>query len=372
MKVAIVHDWFNSPGGAEKVVRELINCYPDADIFCLFDFFPEAKRKKFLNGKPTKTTFLQHIPFAKKYYRFLFPLFPFAVERINLTGYDIIISSSYCVAKGIKKNKNQLHICYCHSPVRYAWDLKEEYLEAVEGPLRRKLFSFFLDRLKKWDKATVDRVDYFIANSQNVQSRIKQNYNRDSVVIYPPVEIDKFTIQENKSDYYFTASRLVSYKKKELILEAFSMFPHLHFQVAGEGPNRNKLSKLAPSNVEILGYIDKDLLIEKIRNAKAFVAAANEDFGITIVEAQACGTPVIVPYLGGYKETVLETTGLFYKEQTVEDIVNAINTFENQHKKYNSTDFSNNVSRFNQYRFRDELTAFVNGKYHDFKNGKRN
>ena len=371
MRIALVHDWFNEAGGAEKVLKEILYCFPDAEVFCLFDFFDDAKRNKYLAGKTTKRSFIQHIPFAKKYYRFMFPLFPLAIEQLDLSPYDLIISSSYCVAKGIKKQKWQVHVCYCHSPVRYAWDLRDDYLEAVRYSFNRKVFSFFLTRLRKWDKATTNRVDYFIANSENVSKRIQSNYDRTSVVIYPPVEVGTFTIQEKKSDYYFTASRLVSYKKKELLLKAFGLLPHLHFQVAGDGPTRKKLEKIAPPNVEMLGYIDKNTLIEKIKSAKAFVAAANEDFGITIVEAQACGTPVIVPYLGGYKETVLPTTGLFFKEQTVEDIVNAITQFEQEKKYYRPIDFIDNVSRFNQARFHHELIQYVSRKYSDYKDAQK-
>ena len=371
MKIALVHDWFNEAGGAEKVVREILKCYPEADIYCLFDFFDDKKRGKYLNGKITTSSYIQHLPFTKKLYRFFFPLFPNAIEKLDLSKYDLIISSSYCVAKGIKKHPNQLHICYCHSPVRYAWDLKEDYLKAVRFPINRIVFSMFLNRLRKWDKEVSNRVDYFIANSQNVRDRIKHNYNSESVVIYPPVEIEKFSIQEDKSNYYFTVARLVNYKRIDLIIKAFKQLPHLQLQIAGYGPNMKRLLKLAPANVNLLGYIESSVLVNKIKSAKAFVAAANEDFGITIVEAQACGTPVIVPFLGGYKETVLDTTGMFYKEQSVESIVKAINEFEKQNKKYKSTDFINNVTKFNQQRFHEEIIKFVNEKYLNFINGKK-
>jgi len=366
MKIAIVHDWFNEVGGSEKVVKEIIHCFPNADVYCLFDFFDAEKRKNFLAEKKTKTSFIQNIPFAKRFYRFLFPLFPSAIERLNLSAYDLIISSSNCVAKGIKKNEKQLHICYCHSPVRYAWDLKEEYLQTVKNPINRSIFSYFLNRLKKWDKKASNRVDFFIANSSNVKNRIKQNYGRESVVIYPPVDIEKFSINSDKSNYYFTVSRLVAYKKVELLIKAFEHFPQLKLQIAGDGPNKKKLIQMAPPNVEILGYVDRNALVQKMKSAKAFIAAANEDFGITVVEAQACGTPVIALNLGGYKETVLETTGLFFEDQSVDSLVNAIAAFENKNKKYEANDFINNVKPFNINRFQKELLAFVNEKYSNF------
>ncbi|MCW3083017.1 MAG: putative alpha-glycosyltransferase [Bacteroidetes bacterium] len=363
MRIALVHDWFNEVGGAEKVVKEILYCYPDADVYCLFDFFDDTKRQRFLSGKSTTKSFIQKIPFAKKFYRFLFPLFPGAIEKLDLSDYDLIISSSYCVAKGIKKHPGQLHICYCHSPVRYAWDLKDDYLKETKDPLSRSIFSFFLNRLKNWDRSVNDRVDFFIANSHNVSNRIKQNYNRESTVIYPPVDVEQFSIQQQKQEYYFTVSRLVAYKKMELLVKAFAQFPDLKLMIAGDGPNRKKLKKMAPPNVQILGYLELNELREKIRSAKAFVAAANEDFGITIVEAQACGTPVIVPYLGGYKETVLSTTGLFFEEQSVVSIVKAISTFEKQNMKYETADFLKNVQPFNVNRFHTELRAFINQKY---------
>lgn len=363
MKVAVVHDWFNEIGGAEKVLREILHCYPDADVYCLFDFFDDDQRKRYLHGKSTRHSYIQRIPFAKKLYRFFFPLFPDAIESLDLSGYDLILSSSYCVAKGIKKRPDQLHICYCHSPVRYAWDLKREYLKAVKEPVSRSIFSYFLNRLKRWDRSVNERVDHFIANSHNVSGRIRQNYHRASTVIYPPVDVQQFRIREQKQDYYLSVSRLVSYKKTELLVKAFAQFPQLQLLIAGDGPNRKRLQRIATPNVQILGYLPSDELREKIRSAKAFVAAANEDFGITIVEAQACGTPVIVPYLGGYRETVLETTGLFFEYQSVPAIVKAITTFEMQERKFNPADFAANVQPFNVQRFRDEYTNFVNSSY---------
>ena len=224
MKVAFIHDWFNDVGGAEKVAREILLCYPEADVFSIIDFYDDAKRKKYLMDKKATTSFIQKIPFSKKYYRFLFPLFPKAVEGFDLSGYDLIISSSSSVAKGIRKNKNQLHICYCHSPVRYAWDLKSDYLEVVTNPVTRLVFNFFLQRLKAWDLKSNEGVDYFVANSNYVKARINVNYKREARVIYPPVDVKSFTLTQQKQDYYFTVSRLVSYKKTENIQSCLCFF----------------------------------------------------------------------------------------------------------------------------------------------------
>lgn len=362
MKVAFIHDWFNDVGGAEKVAREILVCYPEADVFSIIDFYDEAKRKKYLLGKKATTSFIQRIPFSKKYYRFLFPLFPGAVEGFNLSEYNLIISSSSSVAKGIRKNPNQLHICYCHSPVRYAWDLRADYLKVITNPFTREVFDFFLQRLKEWDLKSNARVDYFVANSNYVKARIHTNYEREAQVIYPPVDINSFTLTQQKQDYYFTVSRLVSYKKTENIVRAFAKFPHLKLQVAGKGPNMNRLKKMSPPNVSILGYLPSEELREKIKYAKAFIANANEDFGITVVEAQSCATPIIVPYLGGYKETVNEKTGLFFKSQDQKEIENAIELFEANTQSFKQQDFLANVQRFDKSRFHQEFKRFVETK----------
>ncbi len=368
MKIALVHDWFNDIGGAEKVVREILLCYPDADVFSLIDYYDDSKRNKYLLGKKSKTSFIQAIPFSKKLYRFFFPLFPGAIEKLDLSKYDLIISSSSSVAKGIQKTSSQLHICYCHSPVRYAWDLRQEYLNVIKNPVSRSLFNYFLNRLQRWDLKANERVDYFIANSQNVKNRIWNNYHRESVVIYPPVDTGAFKVNLLKENYYFTVSRLVAYKKTEQIIQAFSKFPHLKLLVAGDGPNKRKLQKMATGNVEILGYIPTEVLKEKIKYAKAFIANANEDFGITVVEAQSCGTPIIVPYMGGYRETVNERVGQFFEKQTVEDIEKAIAIFETNHKKYKEEDFIKNVQPFDKSRFQEEFKSFVEKTSGDFFN----
>ena len=366
MKIAVVHDWFNDIGGAEKVVREILVCYPDADVFSLIDFYDEHKREKYLLGKRAKTSFIQCIPFSKKFYRFLFPLFPRAIESLDLSKYDLIISSSSSVAKGIQKTETQLHICYCHSPVRYAWDLRQDYLSVMKNPVSKTIFNYFLNRLQKWDLKSNSRVDFFVANSMNVKNRIEKYYTREATVIYPPVDVSSFEITTKKENYYFTVSRLVAYKKTEQIVKAFSKFPHIKLIVAGDGPNRKKMNKIASPNVQILGYIPTDDLRKKIKNAKAFIANANEDFGITVVEAQSCGTPIIVPYMGGYKETVNECVGQFFEKQTVKDIEKAIELFETQKKVYHEADFIKNTTRFDKSRFRNEFTSFVDRTYKAF------
>lgn len=366
MKVALIHDWFNEIGGAEKVVHDILICYPNADVFCVMDFYKDETRKKYLHNKKTTSTFIQKIPFSKKFYRFLFPLFPRAIESLDLSGYDVLISSSSSVAKGIKKHTHQLHICYCHSPMRYAWDLKKEYLRVALNPLTRLLLNYFLTRLKQWDLKTNNNVDFFIANSEYVKCRIENNYRRNAMVIYPPVHTERFSVQTHKQNYYFTASRLVSYKKTEQIIKAFSKLPHLKLVVAGTGPIKDKLKRMAGSNIEFLGFIPTQELSERIKNAKAFIVNANEDFGITVVEAQACATPILAPYLGGYKETVTPRTGIFFESQKSEDIVKVIREFESDKNQFQVRDFQENIKRFDRIVFQSKFKSFVDEKYREF------
>ncbi len=362
IKIAVVHDWFNQTGGAEKVVREILQCYPDADVFCLFDFFSQNNRNNYLFGKSTHTSFIQHIPFAKQRYRNLFPLFPTAIESLNLKDYDVIISSSSCVAKGVKKNPGQLHISYCHSPARYAWDLKDEYLKAVNTKIARAVLKYFFGRLRKFDMESCNRVDFFIANSKFVSNRIKTFFNRESTVIYPPVNVKIKEREWQRGDFYISVSRLVTYKNVEMIVEAFRQMPELKLEIAGEGILKHKILKTLPPNVTYLGYIDDETKRQKISQAKAFIAAATEDFGISIVEAQSYCTPVIIPNVGGYIETVNENTGVFFHDKTVADMVTTIRAFHAQNRVFKREHFEEKIKPFCEERFRSEFKAFIDDK----------
>lgn len=368
MRVAIVQDWLTVNGGAEKVLKEIIHCFPDADLFSLIDFMPDDERKDCLHGKKATTSWLQKLPFVEKYYRNLLPFFPNAIESLDFTGYDLIISSSYSVAKGIKKtDKKQVHICYCHSPVRYAWDLKDQYLKEMPW-LKRIVFKSIIGRIAKWDLKTVDRVDYFIANSNNVKERISRIYKRDADVLYPPVNLSEFTFHQPKKDFYFTSARLVPYKKVDLIVKAFKQLPNLKLIVGGTGPELTTLKKIASKNVRFLGYLPQVELIQHYKSAKAFILAANEDFGITSLEAQASGTPVISLRAGGYLETVLEGgTGLFFNEQNVESLTSAILDFEKNGIEINKLKLVEHVNSFSTEEFRRKLLLLVK-KYSKFSN----
>lgn len=360
MKVALIQDWFVVNGGAEKVFREFIHIFPDADVFGLVDFLDERDRNDILNGKKVTTTWIQKVPNARNSFRNYLVFFPHAIRSLDLSGYDLIISSSYAVAKGIRKRKGQIHICYCHSPVRYAWDLRQAYLSRLAG-LKRMIAGLMLDHIAQWDLKTIGEVDHFIANSKNVAERIKRIYNRDSTVIYPPVDIEGFTPYNQKEDYYFTSLRVVPYKRLDLIVDTFRLMPEKKLVVSGDGPALADIKINAPANVQFMGFVEKKILVELMRKAKAFILAAEEDFGITSLEAQACLTPVIALRKGGYLETVLENkTGVFFNEQTADSIGSAIISFESRKAPFDREDFLNNVKQYSSNRFKREMHNFIN------------
>lgn len=368
MKKALISDWYYVNGGAEKVIHSINSIWEDFDNFALIDFLNDEDRAYILNGKKAKTSFIQKLPTAKQNHRKFLQLFPIAIEQFDLTDYELIISSSSAVAKGVRTHKNQLHICYCHSPMRYAWDLEDQYLKdsGLDKGLKGFYAKYVLNKIREWDVTNSENVDYFIANSNHIAQRIKKIYNRESTVIYPPVDIDFFTLEEQKKDYYFTASRLVSYKKTQLIVEAFNELPHLKLIVAGNGPEFEKLQKIAKSNIEFVGFVDISILKDYMQKAKAFVFAAEEDFGIIPVEAQACGTPVIAFGKGGTLETVVENkTGIFFQEQSAKSIKEAIILFEKI--KFDPKIIREQALKFSKQRFEDEIKDFVEEKFKVFR-----
>lgn len=361
MKVAIVCDWLVTYAGAERVVEQLLNIYPDADIFCLVDFLSKGKRD-FIKNKKTHTSFIQKLPGARKHYRSYLPLMPLAIEQLDVTDYDLVISSSHCVAKGILTGPNQIHISYVHSPIRYAWDLTHQYLQesGLNKGIKGWLAKTILHYIRMWDTRTANGVDYFIANSKFIAKRIKKVYGREAKVIYPPVDIDAFEYCAEKENYYLTASRLVPYKKVKLIVEAFNKMPDKKLIVIGDGPDFAKTKAIAGSNITMMGYQPFEILKEKMQHAKAFVFAAEEDFGITPVEAQACGTPVIAYGRGGALETVKAgETGYLFDKQTAEAICKAVKDFE-INEKIMSKKCRENAERFSIKKFIIEMYNYVN------------
>ncbi|MFW3166588.1 glycosyltransferase family 4 protein [Pseudomonas syringae pv. syringae] len=367
MRIAIVHDWLVSYAGAERVLASLINVWPAADLFAVIDFLSDQDRAH-LHGKVARTTFIQKLPGARKHYSRYLPLMPLAIEQLDLSGYDLIISSSHAVAKGVLCGPDQLHISYVHSPIRYAWDLQHQYLQesglskGIKGGLARLILHY----IRLWDQRTSTGVDAFIANSGFIGARISKAYRRDSTVIYPPVDTLGFTAQGTRGDFYLCASRMVPYKRMPMIVEAFAAMPDKRLIMIGDGPDLAKAQAIASqvSNVTLLGFQPSNVLLEHMRSARAFVFAAEEDFGISPVEAQACGTPVIAFAKGGVMETVRgldhpKPTGVFYGQQTVASLIAAIGEFEAAQSRLSPEACRANAERFSVARFEQEIKAFV-------------
>ena len=367
MKKALVHDWFSVYAGAEKCVESFTNIWDDFEVYSLIDFLSDKDRETILKGKKANTSFVQNLPFAKKKYRNYLPLFPFAIEQFDLSKYDVILSSSHAVAKGVLTHSNQLHISYVHTPIRYAWDLYFQYLKesGLNKGLKGKLAKYFLHKIRMWDISTVNRVDYYIANSHYIARRIKKVYGKESTVIYPPVDVERFKLCEQKEDFYLTASRMVPYKKIDLIVETFAKVGK-KLVVIGTGPDEQKIKSFANEHIKFLGFASDAVLLDYMQRAKAFVFSAEEDFGIVPVEAQACGTPVICLGKGGTKETVIDgETGVHFKEQSVDDLLHAIRKFETI--KFHPVTIRKHALQFSKERFEKEIEEFVNEKYALFK-----
>lgn len=365
MKVAIIHDWLVTYAGAERVLEQMLNIYPDADLYALVDFLDKDKRG-FIKNKKVNTSFIQNLPKAKKKYRNYLPLMPLAIEQFDLRDYDLIISSSHCVAKGVITGPEQKHICMIYSPVRYAWDLQGQYLyeSGLTKGLKGWIAKIILHYIRLWDVRTSNGVDEFISISNYIAKRVWKCYRRDSTVIYPPVDVEAFEFCDNKEDFYMTASRMVPYKKMDLIVEAFSKMPDKKLIVIGDGPDFEKIKAKAGKNVTLMGYQPFSVLKEHMQRAKAFVFAAEEDFGITPVEAQACGTPVIAFGKGGALETVKgldkeKPTGIFFEAQTVESLCKAVEEFENKKDIFKAEYSRENAEKFSNERFLNELKNFI-------------
>ena len=337
MKIAIVHEWLSTYAGSERVLEQLLQIYPHADLYAVIDALPAGERG-FLRGHQATTSFIQRLPFARTHFRHYLALMPLAVEQLDLSAYDLVISSNHAVAKGVITGPDQLHVSYVHSPMRYAWDLQHQYLNesgltrgwkrALLGPLVRGLLHY----LRSWDQRSANGVDTFVANSAFIGRRIRKVYRREARVIHPPVDIDRFTLRTDKEDFYLSASRLAPYKRVPLIVEAFAEMPDQRLVVIGDGPDHERVRRALPPNVQMLGFQPAAKLVDWMQRARALVFAAEEDFGIAPVEAQACGTPVIAYGRGGSLESVRgdgpQPTGLFFMEQTAASIRDAVRRFE--------------------------------------------
>lgn len=370
-RMAVVHDWFATSTGAERCVEQMIAAYPDLDLFSLVETLPRDARDC-LRGKKVKTSFIQRLPFARKHFRAYLPLMPFAIEQFDLSDYEVVVSSSWAFAKGVVTTSEQLHLSYLYTPIRYAWDLHHEYLNqfGVASGLKSLPVRATLHYVRQWDRLTADRVDAFASISKFVAQRAWKTYRRPSRVIYPPVDVEAFTLEPNKEDFYFTASRLVPYKCIDRIVEAFALLPDRRLIVIGDGPQMRAVRAKAGPNVTLLGYQPKSVLQDHMRRARAFLFCSKEDFGIAPVEAQACGTPVIAFGRGGVTETVIDgSTGLFFHEQDPACIVDAVRRFERVEDRFEPEAIRDSVLRFGNDRFRAELAQFAEDEWRRWRSG---
>lgn len=368
--VAIVHEWFTKLAGSESVVEQLCQLYPEADLFAVYADPEVVSTTPYLKNRRLQTSFIQRMPFAAKRYRSYLPLMPIAIEQLDVTGYDLVLSSSHAVAKGVLTGPAQLHISYVHSPIRYAWDLQHQYLEGsgLDRGLKSVLARSILHYIRMWDYRTSAGVDHFVANSRFIARRIDKVYRRSADVIHPPVDVSGFEFREDKEPFYLTASRMVPYKRMDIIVAAFRRMPNRRLVVIGDGPEYDRVRDEAGPNVEFLGHAPFSVLVDHLQRARAFVFAALEDFGILPVEAQACGTPVIAYGRGGALESVRgeeqgEATGLFFKEQTPEAIVDAVERFEDKDSSFSPHACRRQAERFSQERFRLEMSSYIRDRF---------
>lgn len=377
LRVALVHEWFTTIAGSEKVVEQILHVFPQADVFAVYADPEVVASTPFLKGRRVRTTFIQNLPKARTSFRSYLPLMPLAVEQLDLSSYDLVLSSAHAVSKGVLTGPDQLHVSYVHSPIRYAWDLQHQYLResGLDHGAKGWVAKWLLHKMRLWDYRTAAGVDHFVANSQFIGRRIKKVYGRSADVIYPPVDVAAFDLCDAKQDYYLAASRLVPYKRMDLIVQAFARMRDKRLVVVGDGPDMPKLRAAATPNVELLGYQSFVELRRHMQQARAFVFAAEEDFGITPVESQACGTPVIAFGKGGALETVLSPaasdrpTGMFFAEQSVEGIVEAVGRFEQAGNVFTPAACRAQAERFSIERFRTEFGTYVEQRWLAFQAG---
>lgn len=363
MKIALVHDHLNQEGGAEKVLHVLHTMWPEAPIFTLVH---DENKIGWFKDADVRPSFLQKIPLAKKMFRFCLPLMPTATEGYDLSGFDVIVSSSSAFAKGVITKPNAIHICYCHTPTRYLWSDTKEYVSELRIPGFIKWFlPPVLTWLRGWDRLAADRVDKFVANSFTVAHRIKKYYNKSSIVINPPVETENFSISDKPKEYFLIGGRLVSYKRYDLVVEAFTKLG-LPLKIFGTGPVEQDLKKIAGDNIEFLGRVSDEEQIKLYQNAIAFLHPQEEDFGITPIESMACGRPVIAYRRGGALESVVENkTGVFFDEQSWERLATTIMEFD--HTKFNPEEIRKHALNYSTNKFKEEFRDFVYKSYEEFK-----
>ena len=371
-RIAVVHEWLLDFAGSERVLREILDLLPQADLFALLDL-PDEELKQAIPRRTKATSFLQSLPRPRRWLRYYVPLMPLAIEQLDLSGYDIVISSSHAVAKGVITGPRQLHVSYVHTPMRYAWDLQHEYLRAsgLDRGLRGWAARLALHRLRKWDVRSANGVDVFLANSAHVARRIRKAYRREAEVLYPPVDVAGFPLRQQKEDFYLTVSRLEPYKRIDLLLEAFARRPERRLIVIGDGPQMRRLRSMAAPNVELLGRLPTPEVREHMQRARAFLFAGIEDFGIVMAEAQACGTPVIAFENGGAAEIVRgestpQPTGILFGAQTADALLEAIGRFEQDPSRFAPDSCRESAMRFDRRRFRSRFEELLRSHWDRF------
>jgi len=359
--VALVHEWFVTYAGSERVVEQMLKVCPEARLFSLVNFMTKDP-PAFLRDREVNTTFIQHLPFARKLYRQYLGLMPIAIEQLNVTGADVVVSSHHCISHGVICRPDQVHVSYTHSPIRYAWDLQFEYLREANMTwgLKSMFARWILHKMRMWDVAAAARVDRFYGNSKYIAERIRRCYRRKAGVLYPSVAVQDFPLHEQKEDFYLAASRLVPYKRIGAIVDAFKLLPDRKLIVIGDGPEYQRIEKRAGANVELIGHQKFEVLKSTMQTARAFLFAAEEDFGIIPVEAQACGTPVIAFGKGGACETVVDgKTGIFFKDREPETIAAAVREFESREKSFVAAEIRQHSESFSEEVFRRRFAKII-------------
>ncbi len=370
MKVAIVHEWLVTYAGSERVVEQVLALYPQAELFSLVNFLDD-RLTHFIQHKSVHTSFIQQLPFSRRHFRQYLPLMPLAIEQLDVSDADVVISSSHAVAKGVLTRADQLHVSYVHTPIRYAWDLQQQYLagSGLTQGLKGAIARLVLHYLRLWDLASANRVDCFVANSHYVARRVWKTYRRNATVIYPPVAVDRFQPDQPRDDFYFVLSRFVPYKRVDLIVAAFARLG-LPLIVMGDGADKDQIHRLATPNIQILPPQSETAVADYMARCKAFVYAAEEDFGIAAVEAQAAGAPVIAFGKGGATETVIPgKTGLFFEAQTVESLMGAVRDVESGAYRFDPTHARQNAEKFSTARFQQEFSRFIDHQWTYFQQG---
>ena len=358
LRTALVHEWLEGYAGSERVLERLIGLFPQADVHALVDFMAEPDRAM-LQGRPVRASFIQRLPFARKRFRSYLGLMPVAIEQLPMAGYDLVVSSSHAVAKGVITGPNQVHVSYVHSPMRYAWDLQDQYLK--QAGLERGLASLYtrwlLHKLRLWDVRTAHGVDVFVANSTYIANRIRKVYGRDARVVYPPVDVERFPLSEGARDGYVVVSRFAPYKRIDLVVETFRVLPDCRLTVVGAGADEAKIRRLAAGapNITLLPPQPHADMVRLLQSARAVVYAGEEDFGIGLAEAQACGTPLIAYSQGGARDIVQEEpsrrTGVLFERQSVAAITQALRVFETLEESITPANCRANAMRFAPQRF---------------------